>query len=379
MAATDKRVYRAETVGSLLQPQKLLDARVARTEGKITAAELQEIENEAVLAGIRLQEDVGLDVLADGEMHRTSWAGARAYLEGFKPVEGARSSYPANVGQRQMGGGGFGANAQNPAFQFNAVVDKISPRKDGFLGEEFPFLRAHTDKPVKYTTAAPSYYRRYWSDQASAGGAYKTCDEYLEDVRDWLHGVAEWLVSEGCDYIQLDAPNYGSLCDPENRAWHKEQGHDTDAEVVFDATLDSSVFDGLRVTSALHVCRGNGGNGAFHSAGGYGVIAEQLFPNLTVDVALLEYDSDRAGDFGPIRHLRPETVAVLGLLTTKEATVEDEAVIEARVREAAETKALDELALSTQCGFASAANAPMSDDEQRAKLAIVGDLARRIW
>jgi 5-methyltetrahydropteroyltriglutamate--homocysteine methyltransferase len=379
MPTPEKPTYRAEVVGSLLQPQNLLDARVARTADKITAEELREIENAAVLHAIAVQEEAGLDVLADGEMHRTGWAGARFYLDGFTYIEGARSSYPANVGQRQMDGGGFAATQQMPEFRFSAVTEKITPIKNGFLGEEFPFLRAHTERPAKYTTAAPSYYRRYWSDQVSKGAAYQTCEQYLEDVRDWLHGVAEWLVAEGCDYIQLDAPNYGSLCDPENLAWHKGEGHDTDAELQFDGALDSSVFDGLNVTSALHVCRGNGGNGAFHSVGGYAAIAGQLFPHLTVDVALLEYDSDRAGDFGPLQQIRSDTVAVLGLLTTKEATVEDRGVVEARVREAATVKPLNELALSTQCGFASAANAPMSEDDERAKLQIVGDLAHQIW
>jgi 5-methyltetrahydropteroyltriglutamate--homocysteine methyltransferase len=374
VTTTDKRVYRAETVGSLRQPQELIDARAARAEDRITAEALQNIENEAVLNGIQVQENADVDVISDGEMHRASWAGARVYLDGFQAIEGASSSYPANVGQRQIGA----VSAQGPLPQFSAVMERVRPRADAFLGEEFPFLRAHTDKPVKYTTAAPSYYRRYWSDQFSTGAGYGKCEDYLEDVRDWLRGVAERLIAQGCNYIQLDAPNYGSLCDPDNRAWHIAQGHDLDAQLAFDAELDSSVLDGLSVTSALHVCRGNGAAGN-HSQGGYGVIAEGLFPKLRVDVALLEYDSDRAGDLDPIRHLRHETVAVLGLFTTKDATMEDLGMVETRVREAAGIKPLEELALSTQCGFASSTNAPMTDEEQEKKLTMVADVAHRIW
>jgi 5-methyltetrahydropteroyltriglutamate--homocysteine methyltransferase len=186
-------------------------------------------------------------------------------------------------------------------------------------------------------------------------------------------------VSQGCTYIQLDAPNYGSLCDPVTRQFHADHGHDLDKQIPFDGELDSSVFEGLDVTGALHICRGNTPGGHWHSQGGYAAIAEQLFPHLDVDVVLLEYDSERAGDFGPLALVKPDTVAVIGLLTTKEARLEPAEEVEARLREAATVKPLAELALSTQCGFASAANAPMSEAEQRAKLQLVADTAQRVW
>jgi 5-methyltetrahydropteroyltriglutamate--homocysteine methyltransferase len=129
----------------------------------------------------------------------------------------------------------------------------------------------------------------------------------------------------------------------------------------------------------VHVCRGNMPGGTWHSQGGYGVIAEPLFSNLDVDVVLLEYDSERAGDFGPIKVIKPGTVAVLGLLTTKDGTLEDPADVRRRVEEAAGVKALEDLALSTQCGFASATNAPMTMEQEQAKLALVGSLAKSIW
>jgi 5-methyltetrahydropteroyltriglutamate--homocysteine methyltransferase len=226
--------------------------------------------------------------------------------------------------------------------------------------------------------AAPSYFRRFWSDTASTD-AYENCEEYLSDVAAWMRTVASWLTDQGCDYIQLDAPNYGSLCDPANRAFHVDQGHDLDAELVFDAKLDSSICEGLDVTSALHICRGNGPGGRPHSAGSYEAIAEVMFPNLDFDVALLEYDSDRSGDLEPIRHVKSGTIAVLGLLTTKDGALESREELEGRIKEAAELKPLDELALSTQCGFASAANAPMTIEEQDAKLAQVITVARDVW
>lgn len=371
MEKTTNQVARAETVGSLLQPERLLEARRSFQEGSLPAETLRSIEDELVLEAISMQESVGLDVITDGELRRPGWADTARHLDGLEPREGPRS-YPANAGM---------ASGQNAGMQrrgYPTVISKVTPKSGPEVGGEYPFLVQHAHNRTKYTMAAPSYHRRYWSDELSTS-AYPSCEDFLAEVRDWLHGVAEWLVSQGCTYIQLDAPNYGSLCDPANRAYHAQLGHDLDEQVAFDARLDSSVFEGLDVTGALHVCRGNMPGGAWHSSGGYAVIADQLFPNLDVDVVLLEYDSERAGDFSPLASIKQGTTAVLGLLTTKDGALEDERVVEDRLKEAAAIKPFDELALSTQCGFASAANAPMTQEEQRAKLQLISDVAHRLW
>jgi 5-methyltetrahydropteroyltriglutamate--homocysteine methyltransferase len=362
--------FRAETIGSLLQPDQLLRARKSLQSGALSPAELAVIEAAAVDAAITLQEDSGLDVITDGEMCRPTWHDTSRHLLGLEPRDSERS-YPSTA---------KGANSPGPDGRpILTVVDKIAPRSDHPVGEEFPYLRAHTTKPTKYTMAAPSYHRRNWVDRISTS-AYGSCEEFLQDVRDWMNGVAHWLASQGCDYIQLDAPNYGSLCDPETRQFHAEHGHDLEQQIAFDAALDSSVFDGLEnVTSAIHVCRGNLPGGAWHSAGGYGVLADSLFANLAVDVVLLEYDSGRSGDFSPITAIAPGTTVVLGLLTTKDATLESAHDLEARISEAAKIRSLEDLAISTQCGFASFTNAPMNDDQQRAKLELVAKTARHIW
>jgi 5-methyltetrahydropteroyltriglutamate--homocysteine methyltransferase len=156
---------------------------------------------------------------------------------------------------------------------------------------------------------------------------------------------------------------------------------DPDAELAFDAELDGSLFDGVTgVTSALHVCRGNGPAEAWHSAGGYGAISAGLFPKLAMDRLLLEYDSDRAGGFEPLADVRESTVVVLGLLSTKSPRLEHEGDVLARIDEAARFKPLAELALSTQCGFASVpAASPITPAVQRAKLDLVVRLARQAW
>jgi 5-methyltetrahydropteroyltriglutamate--homocysteine methyltransferase len=201
-------------------------------------------------------------------------------------------------------------------------------------------------------------------------------------MRDFLRAAVDKVIALGCDYIQLDAPNYGSYCDPGTRDAMAAQGRDPEADLAFDAELDNSLFDGIPgdVTTALHICRGNGPGGRWHSAGGYGVISRDLFPKLEHTRLLLEYDSDRAGGFEPLADVRPGTTVVLGLLTTKSDTPDDEAAVAARIAEAARYKPLEELALSTQCGFASApGDNPVTPAGQRAKLEAVTRLARRTW
>jgi 5-methyltetrahydropteroyltriglutamate--homocysteine methyltransferase len=369
---------RAETVGSLLRSPEVVEAARSGHDD----ARAAKLLDEAVLEAVRLQEDAGLDVITDGEVRRIAWAQTTRFLDCFEATPGrgvlnwrggaaaSAESAPAGGGPPPAAGGGY-----------PAVVRRVADAaRTGDMTTEYAFLVRHAHTRTKFTMAAPSYHRRYWSPEHSIA-AYRDCAEFLTDVRDYLREVVLSLVALGCDYIQLDAPNYGSLCDPDTRARMIADGRAPDAETVFDAELDSSLFDGVRgVTSALHICRGNGPGGAWHSAGGYGAISGLLFPRLSFDRLLLEYDSNRAGSFEPLADARPGTVAVLGLLTTKSDQLENEADVEARIAEAAQVKPLAGLAVSTQCGFASvpAAN-PVSAAGQRAKLAAVSRIARRTW
>ena len=203
----------------------------------------------------------------------------------------------------------------------------------------------------------------------------------------YLRAVFDRVIAMGCDYVQLDAPNYAMFhTDPEIRAYFESRGHDLDKEIAADAEYDSAVFAGLReqgVTCALHVCRGNPGGGGdrWMGKGGYEYIAPAIFPRLTnVDTLLLEYDSSRAGDFPPLRHVRDDTVAVLGLMTTKAAALETVEELESRIRQAAEVVPLERLAVSPQCGFASVeAGNPVTVEEQEAKLSRLVAVARKVW
>jgi 5-methyltetrahydropteroyltriglutamate--homocysteine methyltransferase len=357
---------RAETVGSLLRPYELLAARRWLAEGTVAPERVRELEDVAVEGALRLQEACGLDVVTDGEMRRGGWSVTTEILDGFE-------RRPGGPGLRWHGEGrDLGQGAGYPT-----VVRQVSRRRR--LGDDYAFVAEHARVRPKVCMPAPSYHRRFWYRKHSAA-AYPTCEEFLVAVRDLLREDVARLVELGCDYVQLDAPNYGSLCDVEHRSQLEASGHDLDAELAFDVQLDTSLFEGFTgITRALHVCRGNAA-GRWHSTGGYATIAEQLFPGLGVDVLLLEYDSDRSGDFEPLRCVPRGVVAVLGLVTTKTGALEDDRTIEARIAEAALVKPLEELALSPQCGFASVAiGNPVTPEEQRAKLELVGRVAHRVW
>jgi 5-methyltetrahydropteroyltriglutamate--homocysteine methyltransferase len=354
---------RAETVGSLLRSAAAMNALGAGTP------EASEVLDAAVLDAISIQTQAGLDVITDGEVRRTSWAETPRYLDCFEKTSSGR-------GLHWRGGAGTAA-----APGYDVVVRRVAEAaRLGDRTDQYAFLAQHAQVRTKFTLAAPSYHRRYWSDEQSSA-AYADIEEYLSEIRDYLREVVQRLIELGCDYIQLDAPNYGSLCDAETRARLIADGHDIDAEIAFDAELDNSLFDGVRgVTSALHICRGNSSGGRWHSTGGYGAISGQLFGRLNFDRLLLEYDSDRAGTFGPLSDVKPGVVAVLGLLTTKSGELEDADQVRGRVAEAATVKPLDELAISTQCGFASvAAGNPVTPEQQQRKLELVARIARETW
>jgi 5-methyltetrahydropteroyltriglutamate--homocysteine methyltransferase len=262
------------------------------------------------------------------------------------------------------------------------VTQRISVVRD-LVGHEYAFLRANARARTKLTIPAPSWHRIFWHPEHSRA-AYPTAEDFLRDVVAYLRDeVIPRLRAAGGDYLQLDAPNYAQWhVDPDNRAAFQAWGHDMAAELVADAEIDNLVFEGVRgMTRAIHICRGNAPGGRWLANGGYGSIAAEVFPRLTdVDRLLLEYDTPRAGDFGPLRHVRPGAEVVLGLLTTKQGALEDAALVETRIREAAREVPLERLALSPQCGFASGeAGNPLTPAEQEAKLRLVGGLARRVW
>lgn len=381
-AETGGRTARADVVGSLLRPTYLRETRQMVRDGAATDDELRAAEDRAVREAVALQESAGLDVISDGELRRTTWIATADPLAGRTPVAGYGLETDPDAWRwtSLWRGGTTPAAGQGGTTRRTFITERLRAVRD--LAEtEYAFLKANTRSRTKYTLPAPSWHRVYWHPVFSRE-AYPTVDQYLTDVRDYLRGVVDKVIALGCDYVQIDAPNYASFhCDPDMRALLVSAGRDIDAELVADAAIDNSVFEGISgVTRAMHVCRGNNA-GNWLANGGYDPIAQPLFSRLTnVDTLLLEYDTPRAGDFSPLRQVRPEAMVVLGLLTTKSGELENAGSVEARIREAARIVPLERLALSPQCGFASVESGnPISPVEQEAKLRLIGDVARRVW
>jgi 5-methyltetrahydropteroyltriglutamate--homocysteine methyltransferase len=377
---------RADVVGSLLRPEYLREARAAAREGTIGDDELRAAEDRAVLEAIALQEGAGIEAITDGEYRRTGWIAFIPMVDDplFEaPVSGFEFLNAAS-GWRGLWKTGAGDPADTSALppEEPFVTRRLRVERD-IVGDEFSFLEANATARAKYTIPAPSWSRIFWHPEHSTG-AYATSDDFIEDIaRLTREHIVDRLVELGCDYIQLDAPNYAQWhIDPGNRAVFEEHGHDMAHELVADAELDNLVFEGLTgVTRAMHMCRGNAPGGMWAASGGYEVISGEVFPRLTnFDRLLLEYDTDRAGGFGPLADVLPHHQVVLGLVTTKDGTLESPDAVAARVEEATEYVPLDRLALSPQCGFASGEVArTMTPEEQEAKLRLVGEVARRVW
>jgi 5-methyltetrahydropteroyltriglutamate--homocysteine methyltransferase len=377
---------RADVVGSLLRPEYLREAREAARAGAIDAHELRATEDEAVLEAIELQEDAGIEAITDGEYRRSGWIAFIPMVDDplFEPPVSGFEFLDAESGWRGLWKRGAGEPADTSSLppEEPFVTRRLQVERD-IVGDEFGFLKAKARARAKYSIPAPSWHRIFWHADYSTD-AYPTSDDFIRDIaRLTREHIVDRLVELGCDYIQLDAPNYAQWhIDPGNRAAFEEHGHDMAQELVADAELDNLVFEGLEgVTRAMHMCRGNGPGGMWAATGGYEVISNEVFPRLTnYDRLLLEYDTDRAGGFEPLADLLPQHEAVLGLVTTKDATLEDPDALVARIEEATRYVPLGRLAVSPQCGFASGEIArTMTIPEQEAKLRLVGEVARRVW
>ncbi len=379
------RIARADVVGSLLRPAYLREARQGARTGTVSEADLRAAEDRAVREAIAVQESAGLDVITDGELRRQSWVvtiplreegASHAPLAGYEFL-------PAEPGWWSLWKEPDGRRAQVWTAPTRPFITKGLRVVRDIVAEEYAFLKANAHGRTKFTIPAPSWHRIFWHPEYSRA-AYPTPEDFLRALAAYLREeVVPKLIALGGDYIQMDAPNYAQWhVDAENRAAFEAWGHDMTAELIADAEIDNTVFEGMSgVTRAIHICRGNAPGGRWLANGGYERIAGDVFPRLTnYDRLLLEYDTPRAGDFGPLRHVRPETAVVLGLLTTKQGALEDAAAVEGRIREATQYISMTRLAVSPQCGFASGeAGNPLTSDQQEAKLRRVAEVARRVW
>jgi 5-methyltetrahydropteroyltriglutamate--homocysteine methyltransferase len=361
--------YRSEHIGSLLRPPELLKARADFADGNVSAEELRAAEDAAIADVIKLQETIGLDVVNDGEFRRGGW-----FTGFFDAVDGFELR---DVVRERRGPQGF----VEIKSRHNTIVGKLKA-KHRIAKEESVFVRAHAKAPYKVTLPSSIVFMMTSYVPGISDTAYPTRADAAKDLSQILRSEIFALIGEGVPYIQIDAPQYMQIADPShhdrlNRInWNPEQALD-DA-----ITADIATLRGVRrpgSTVGLHLCRGNV-RGLWIAEGGYDAIAERLFNSLDVDRFLLEYDSDRAGTFAPLRFVPKGTTVVLGLVTTKVPQLESADDLLRRIEEAAKYVPIERLALSPQCGFATqAAGNPVSFDDERRKLELIVDVSRRVW
>jgi len=361
-----------DVVGSLLRPPELLQARQQLAAGMVSQADFKAIEDRAVDAAVRLQEEAGLDVVTDGEMRRMSFQSQLVEaVEGFGQVDLDAFLW----GDWHSEALGDQAVARPERL---GVVGKLRPRRH-LTAEEFTYLRARTSRIPKVTLASPGLYANLWSPELSRD-AYATLDEFLADVVRLYREEVDELVRLGATYVQLDAPHYPLLIDPQWRAFYEGRGWSIERWLAQGLDLDNAVMAGHPdVTFGLHLCRGNQMS-RWLVAGGYEPIAREVFGRTQAQRLLLEYDDVRSGSFEPLQNVPGDKMVVLGLVTTKSSQRETVEELAHRIQAASTYVDLERLALSPQCGFASSVvgNAVTVDDE-RVKLETIARTAVTVW
>ena len=368
MAVRIATAPRAEVVGSLLRPDWLKEAFEAFDRGAIDEAELTAAQDRAGLEAIRLQEDCGIDVITDGEVRRRAW---------FDPLTASLSGFSTEVSAPVP----FSAGAARPADappKLPVPTERLGLRRNLPL-QELRFVQEHSTRPAKATLPGMTYASVLYVPELSSA-AYPDRDEYMADALRLVQGIVRELVDAGAAYVQLDSPRYTHMVSDEGRANLRRVGIDTETWLSQMIAMDNALIGAFpETTFAVHLCRGNH-RSMWSVEGGYDAIAEQLFTGLACTRILAEYDSPRAGSFEPLRFVPEDKTVVLGLITTKEPELEDEDQIKRRIDEASRYVPLERLALSPQCGFASTLPGnKVTEADQRAKLELVGKVARDVW
>ena len=365
-------VYRADHVGSLLRPDEVKAAKSAFLEGRIELAELRAVEDDAILTALERQKAAGAEVYTDGEFRRTGFQNDLIEsVEGFVDTDTPAvvriwqgpGEQPVEQGTRQVVGG------------------KLRQLRS-LTGAQREFLQAHAPGPVKMTVPSPSQFPSLAFQPGVTDRFYATRSELLWEIAGIIRSEIASLADAGVDYIQVDAPRYSYYVDARWRQHLRELGEDPDAMFAEAVEADRFCLEGAQGegrTIAFHVCRGNN-QSKWYAEGGYEAIAERLFNTLPVDRFLLEYDTERAGTFEPLRFMPENKMVALGLVSSKEAGLEEPDYLMERIREASRYVDLDNLALSPQCGFASTAPGNLLTEEQQwRKLELVSEVCAQVW
>jgi 5-methyltetrahydropteroyltriglutamate--homocysteine methyltransferase len=358
--------FHADHVGSLLRPPRLHEARAKAAAGEISDEELRAVEDECIRDVVALQENAGLQVITDGEFRRTYWH--FDFLSGF---DGFELGKPLDMGTFE------GVSEQPPSAMITGKLQRSQP----IMVDHFTYVNGLTDRTVKFSAPGPSMAHFRAGRAGISAEVYPDLEPFWEDLTTAYRAELGDLAANGCSYIQLDDISYAYLCDADVRANLESKGEDPDALAL---TYAHALNDAIRdlpdsVTTGIHMCRGNF-QSTWAASGGYEPVAERVFNTVKVNALFMEYDSERAGGFEPLRFVPDDKVVVLGLVTTKTPGLEGKDELKRRIDEAAQYVDLERLCLSPQCGFSSTHHGnKISEDDEIAKLRLIVEVADDVW
>jgi 5-methyltetrahydropteroyltriglutamate--homocysteine methyltransferase len=371
MAPRTTPPFRADHVGSLLRPPRLLQARDDFAAGRITAADLRAVEDEEIPGAIRMQEEVGLQSATDGEFRRASW-----HMD-FIYALGGVSKAPGNLKVQ------FHNAAGDIEFTPASIqVDGKVRIDETIFGDAFTFLKSHVTTAVpKLTIPSPNMVHYRGGPAMLDPAVYPDIEEFWADLAAAYADEVARLGALGCTYLQFDDTSLAYLNDPAQRAEIAERGEDAEhMHLRYIKQINDAVKNrpaDMAITT--HMCRGNF-RSSWVASGGYDFVAEALFSELDVDGFFLEYDDERSGGFEPLRFVPPGKMVVLGLVTTKRPELESSDDLKRRIDAAAKYVPLDQICLSGQCGFSSTSEGnAVTPADQLAKLRLIVETARQIW
>jgi 5-methyltetrahydropteroyltriglutamate--homocysteine methyltransferase len=364
---TGRPPFRADHIGSLLRPARLRHAFRDRAKGEIGEGEFGRIQDDSIREVIRLQEDLGLGIVTDGEFRRGSYWGRFVDLTEGLEVRDALFTFRDDHGHES-------------GFTAPHVVGPVR-RGQAITLDEFVFARDAAKASPKITMPAPSTMHFWRGRDYADAGVYESPRAFFHDLGQVYRAEIAELAEAGCRYVQLDEVAIAMLCDPQARQRVTADGADPDAlvDLYVDAINEAVADRPAGVTVGVHMCRGNF-KGKYLAEGGYESVAERLFQRAEVDHFLLEFDTPRSGDFAPLRFVPKEKGVVLGLVSSKTPALEPLDLLQRRIDEAGRYIDVGRLAVSPQCGFASTvAGNPVTEADERAKLARVVEAAQAIW
>ena len=374
---------RNDVVGSLLRPAKLKEARARYDQGLISIEQFRSLEDQSVRDAVALQEGLGLAVITDGEYRRlnfqdsfgesvSGYDAGRPTLEFYeKRVEGGSPLQRWEIPDQ-------GEHKGTAVAQRRPAAEKIRLARN-VPAEEFEFLHQTARKPAKVALIGPDRVAQRF-DWQNSKAVYSGLDEFIADVVQIEREIIRGLIDAGCHYVQIDAPGYTAYVDAPSLEAMRSRGEDPQENFNRSLQADNAVLEGFDdVTFGIHLCRGNQ-RSMWHREGTYDEIAERLLNELKHDRFLFEYDTPRAGGFEPLRFLPKGKIMVLGLVSTKVPRLETVDELKRRIDEAALYVALEQLAISPQCGFSSdVVGNLINEDDQKRKLEVVVETARQVW